>query len=173
MTLTPDLSVTLRGQTFTADDATDLEASTLISLFFPGADLIDPNNPEQVRQGAIALMQRLSDPIFKAKLAHSLTSLFPALPSEWVNFQLVQKGEESRYDFRFKLTMDDLTALATAVGGWVVDGSKTSNSAPIPDQPEPVTQNAIAQAELPTPELSAQEQAIEDVIRSLRALKAH
>jgi len=173
MTSTPDLSVTLRGQTFAADDATDIEATMLISLFFPGADFVDVNNPDQLRQASIEFMQRLSDPTFKAKLAHSLTSLFPALPSEWVSFQLVQKGEESRYDFRFKLTMDDLTALATAVGSWVVDGSKTSNSVPMPDQPQSVTQTAIAQAELPTPELSPQEQTIEDVIRSLRALKAH
>lgn len=134
--MAPSLTITLRDRTFTADEPTDLEITTLASLFLPGNTDeerleslqeayesknsnpfgFDLNDPSQQFKLTSILMGRLMNPLIKARVAHVLTAIFPEIPENWVNYrQLKLPGGETLEDFRLKLNAPELLQIITDV----------------------------------------------------------
>lgn len=128
------ITITLRGQRYTATDYTLNEVRTLAALFLPGNTELerieslqsmseetfnnnklfgfDLNDPEQSRKATAIIVVRLMNPQIKAQIAYALTSMFPNLPPSIISYRLV-RSEDNRVweDFRYKLEDEELMGI--------------------------------------------------------------
>lgn len=124
------VTIQLRGKEFTDDNLTDLDSLTLASLFLPGATEeeriislqstiagnkntgFDMESPEGISKATAILISRLTDPVTKATVAHAISSAFPTIPKDWVDYELIMlPGNQYKPTFRLKLQTNEILTI--------------------------------------------------------------
>ncbi|GAC1461395.1 MAG: hypothetical protein NVS2B14_10740 [Chamaesiphon sp.] len=122
------ITVKLRDRTFIGEP-TDIEAFAIADFLLPGKTVeerygaaaggklnLDLETPEGLQKATATLLSRLINPVEKARLAHTLVSVFPDIPEDWVRYQLIELADgRSHEDFKFKLQSSEVGAVIVEV----------------------------------------------------------
>lgn len=138
--MTSNLTITLRGQSYTAPDPTRHEAQILASLFLPGeseeerihtlqtaidgSDLfdLDLDDPRQQTRLSAIVTVRIQSPINKARIASTLRALFPDLPEKLVDYHLLEYRGKPEHVTVWKLEDAELMEIINAVLAHLMGG---------------------------------------------------
>lgn len=110
------MDITLRGKTYRAEYLTDTNFLVLGTLYtdengrslVPDKTDFDSLSDDMKKSLMMPVIKKLTDPLYKASLADSLSAIFPSLPKDLVSFELKS--------YKLNLEIKEILSIAISIG---------------------------------------------------------